>query len=136
MLAPCGTNATFSTSLYTSRYQDSWNQHYLGSTLSHALDDHRSLSLDLNLYRTTDTGKALSGRIDNTTWSLVSRYNLGPHGFSLGWQQVDGNTPFDYVSRGRSTLPTRCKCRTSTRPTRSRGKHAMTWTWAPMGYRG
>ncbi len=92
--------AAFSGSLYTSRYQDSWSQHYLGSTLSHALDERRNLSLDLNLYRTTDTGKGLSGRIDNTTWSLVSRYNHGPHGFSLGWQQVDGNTPFDYVTRG------------------------------------
>ena len=93
-------SSAVSASLYTSRYEDSWNQHYLGSTLSHALDDRRSLSLDLNLYRTSDTGKALSGQIDNTTWSLVSRYNHGPHGFSLGWQQVDGNTPFDYVTRG------------------------------------
>lgn len=92
--------ANVSASLYSSRYEDTWNQHYLGSTLSHAFDDRRSLSLDLNLYRTTDTGKALSGRIDNTTWSLVSRYAQGPHAFSLGWQQVDGNTPFDYVSRG------------------------------------
>ncbi|WP_308813511.1 OprD family porin [Pseudomonas plecoglossicida] len=89
-----------SASLYTSRYEDTWNQHYLGSTLSHALSDQRSVSLDLNLYRTRDTGKALSGQIDNTTWSLVSRYNYGPHGFSLGWQQVHGDTPFDYVSRG------------------------------------
>ncbi|MFJ3450286.1 OprD family porin [Pseudomonas sichuanensis] len=92
--------ANVSASLYSSRYEDTWNQHYLGSTLSHAFDDRRSLSLDLNLYRTTDTGKALSGRIDNTTWSLVSRYAQGPHAFSLGWQQVDGKTPFDYVSRG------------------------------------
>ena len=92
--------ANASASLYTSRYQDTWNQHYLGSTLSHAFDDRRSLSLDFNLYRTTDTGKALSGRSDNTTWSLVSRYAQGPHAFSLGWQQVDGNTPFDYVTRG------------------------------------
>ncbi|MFK3775682.1 OprD family porin [Pseudomonas sp. NPDC089406] len=93
-------SANLSASLYTSRYEDSWNQHYLGSTLSHAIDDQRSVSLDLNLYRTTDTGKALSGRIDNTTWSLVGRYAQGPHAFSLGWQQVDGNTPFDYVTRG------------------------------------
>lgn len=93
-------SANVSASLYTSRYADTWNQHYLGSTLSHAIDAQRSLSLDLNLYRTTDTGKALSGRIDNTTWSLVGRYAQGPHAFSLGWQQVDGNTPFDYVSRG------------------------------------
>ncbi len=93
-------SSNFSASLYTSRYQDTWNQHYLGSTFTHAIDDQRGLILDLNLYRTTDTGRALSGRIDNTTWSLVSRYNQGPHGFSLGYQQVDGNTPFDYVTRG------------------------------------
>ncbi|MGF6393424.1 OprD family porin [Pseudomonas plecoglossicida] len=92
--------AAFSASLFTSRYQDSWNQHYLGSTLTHVLDDSRSLSLDLNLYRTTDTGKALSGQIDNTSWSLLSRYTQGPHSVSLGWQQVHGDTPFDYVTRG------------------------------------
>lgn len=92
--------SSFSASLYTSRYEDTWNQHYLGSTFVHALDDQRSLSLDLNLYRTTDTGQALSGEIDNTTWSLISRYTQGAHAFSLGWQHVDGNTPFDYVTRG------------------------------------
>lgn len=92
--------STFSASLYSSHYEDSWNQHYLGSTFTQVFDDQRSLSLDLNLYRTTDTGKALSGQIDNTTWSLVSRYSQGPHAVSLGWQQVDGNTPFDYVTRG------------------------------------
>ena len=93
-------SSNFSASLYTSRYEDSWNQHYLGGTFTQAIDDQRSVTFDLNLYRTTDTGKALSGEIDNTTWSLVSRYNQGPHGFSVGYQQVDGNTPFDYVTRG------------------------------------
>ncbi|MDZ5605516.1 OprD family outer membrane porin, partial [Pseudomonas sp. RP23018S] len=93
-------SAGVSASLYTSRFEDTWNQQYLGSTLSHALDEQSSLSLDLNLYHTRDTGKALSGRIDNTTWSLISRYRHSAHTFSLGWQQVHGDTPFDYVSRG------------------------------------
>ncbi|WP_296249051.1 OprD family porin [Pseudomonas sp. UBA4194] len=88
------------TSLYTSRYQDTWNQHYLGGTFVEALDDNRSITLNLNLYRTTDQGKALSGRIDNTTWSLMSTYAQGSHSFSLGYQKVDGDTPFDYVTRG------------------------------------
>lgn len=89
-----------SASLFTSRYEDTWNQHYLGGTFAQALDEHRSLRLNLNLYRTTDTGKSLSGRIDNTTWSLLSTYALGPHSLSLGYQKVDGDTPFDYVTRG------------------------------------
>ena len=89
-----------SASLYSSRYRDTWNQHYLGATLSQAIDDNRSLSLNFNLYRTTDEGKALSGNIDNTTWSLLSTYAQGPHSFSLGYQKVHGDTPFDYVTRG------------------------------------
>ena len=87
-------------SLYTSRYEDTWNQHYLGGTFVQAIDDYRSVSLNLNLYRTTDTGQSLSGRIDNTTWSLMSTYSQGAHSFSLGYQKVEGNTPFDYVTRG------------------------------------
>lgn len=90
----------FSASLYTTRYEDTWNQHYLGGTYVNAIDDNRSLSLNLNLYRTTDTGKALSGRIDNTTWSLMSTYAQDAHSVSLGYQKVDGDTPFDYVTRG------------------------------------
>ena len=89
-----------SASLYTSRYENTWNQHYLGAVFSHALDENRSLSLNLNLYRTTDEGKALSGTIDNTTWSMLSTYAQGPHSFSLGYQKVHGDTPFDYVTRG------------------------------------
>lgn len=93
-------NKSLTVSLYTSRYEDSWNQHYFGGTLVKALNQNSSLTLNLNLYRTTDTGKSLSGRIDNTTWSLMSTYAQGPHGFSLGYQKVDGDTPFDYVTRG------------------------------------
>ncbi|MFK7607271.1 MULTISPECIES: OprD family porin [unclassified Pseudomonas] len=87
-------------SLYTSRYQDTWNQHYLGAVFSQAIDDNQSVSLNLNLYRTTDEGKALSGTIDNTTWSLLGTYAHGPHNLSLGYQKVHGDTPFDYVTRG------------------------------------
>ena len=87
-------------SLYTSRYQDTWNQHYLGAVFSQAIDDNQSVSLNLNLYRTTDEGKALSGTIDNTTWSLLGTYAHGPHNLSLGYQKVHGDTPFEYVTRG------------------------------------
>lgn len=89
-----------SASLYTSRYEDSWRQHYLGASYRKALAGDRSLGMDLNLYRTTDTGQSLSGAIDNTTWSLLTSWRQGAHTFSLGYQEVDGDTPFDYVSRG------------------------------------
>ena len=90
----------FSASLYTSRYENTWNQHYLGAIFSHAIDAKRALTFNFNLYRTTDEGKALSGSIDNTTWSALSTYSQGPHSVSLGYQKVHGSTPFDYVTRG------------------------------------
>ena len=89
-----------STSLYTSRYADNWRQHYLGSRYSYELGRDQSLSVDLHLYRTQDTGRAWSGTIDNTTWSLLSSYRNGAHTFSLGYQKVDGDSPFDYFTRG------------------------------------
>ncbi|MFJ7882772.1 OprD family porin [Pseudomonas sp. NPDC096917] len=93
-------NKQLSASLYTSRYEDTWNQQYLGALFSQPLDENRSLTFNFNLYRTTDEGRALSGTIDNTTWSLMSTYAQGPHSFSLGYQKVHGDTPFDYVTRG------------------------------------
>ena len=89
-----------SASLYTSRYEDTWNQHYLGAIYNQNMGGNRSLSFNFNLYRTTDDGKALSGTINNTTWSLMSTYAQGPHNISLGYQKVHGDTPFDYVTRG------------------------------------
>ncbi|KQB53633.1 porin [Pseudomonas endophytica] len=89
-----------STSLYTSRYEDTWNQQYLGALFNQPIDENSSLAFNFNLYRTTDEGKALSGTIDNTTWSLMSTYTQGPQSFSLGYQKVHGDTPFDYVTRG------------------------------------
>ncbi len=85
---------------YYGRYEDVWNTVYLGSFYKLALADKQSLSLSLNLYRNTDTGKAKAGDVDNTTWSLMGTYAFGAHRLGLGYQKVDGDTPFDYVNRG------------------------------------
>lgn len=89
-----------SISSYWGQYEDAWNTWYLGSFYKHALADKQSASLSLNLYRNTDTGKAIAGKVDNTTWSLMGSYAFGPHKLGLGYQKVDGDTPFDYVNRG------------------------------------
>ena len=86
--------------LYSALYDQTWRQHYLGGVYAWPLDDTQALSFNLNLYRTQDTGEARSGRIDNSSWSLMSTYLRGAHSFSLGYQQVHGDTPFDYVTRG------------------------------------
>ncbi|MFT4242981.1 MAG: OprD family outer membrane porin [Acidovorax sp.] len=85
---------------YWGQYEDAWNTWYLGSFYKMALADKQSLSFSLNLYRNTDTGKARAGEVDNTTWSLMTTYAFGPHKIGLGYQKVNGDTPFDYVNRG------------------------------------
>ncbi|GGJ95191.1 porin D [Pseudomonas matsuisoli] len=86
--------------LYSVLYDETWRQHYLGGVYALPIDEEQALSFNLNVYRTTDTGEARSGDIDNTTWSLMSTYSRGAHRFSLGYQKVHGDTPFDYVTRG------------------------------------
>jgi imipenem/basic amino acid-specific outer membrane pore len=87
-------------SLFSAVYADTWRQHYLGAVYTQPLADGQDLTFDLNLYRTQDTGKALSGRIDNTSWSFLTTYKAGSHSLGLGYQKIDGDTPYDYVTRG------------------------------------
>lgn len=85
---------------YLGRYEDVWDTRYLGGFYKKPLADRESVSFSLNLYRNTDSGAAKAGKVDNTTWSLMNTYALGVHKVGLGYQKVDGDTPFDYVNRG------------------------------------
>lgn len=89
-----------SLSLFAGELEDTWRTHYLGSTYRLPLSDSRSLTADLHLYRSRDTGQALAGEVDTTSGSLLLTYRSGYHSLGLGYQQVAGDTPFDYVTRG------------------------------------
>ncbi len=79
-------------SLYASELTDTWHQYYANLHYKQS-----GLLLDANLYHTRDTGRALAGAIDNTAFSLSGKYNFGPHAVMLGWQRINGDTPFDFV---------------------------------------
>ncbi|TDQ36519.1 OprD family porin [Thiopseudomonas denitrificans] len=85
---------------YAGRYEDNWKTYYLGSYYSLPVTTTGTLAFDLNLYHSKDYGQARAGEIDNTTWSLMVSYAQGNHKLGLGYQKVDGDTPFDYVNRG------------------------------------
>ena len=90
----------WSLSSYIGQYEDHWNTWYLGSFYKHDLAPRQSLAFNFNLYRNRDTGAARAGRVNNTTFSLMTSYATGVHKFGLGYQKVHGDTPFDYVNRG------------------------------------
>lgn len=94
-------NDSFSFQLYGSEFKDVWRQYYGNANYVLALPAERSLTFDFNIYRTTDEGQAKAGSIDNTTWSLAAAYDFMPgHTFTLAYQNVHGDEPFDYVSFG------------------------------------
>ncbi|WP_273819274.1 MULTISPECIES: OprD family porin [Pseudomonas] len=96
-----GINENLTVSLYGAKFKDTWNQYYTNANYTLPLASDQSLNFDFNLYRTTDTGSAKAGKIDNTTYSLAAAYSfLKAHTFTLAYQKVHGDTPFDYVGVG------------------------------------
>ncbi|AZD31378.1 OprD family porin [Pseudomonas chlororaphis] len=90
-----------SASLYGGKLEDVWNQYYANLNYTIPLSGDQSINLDGNIYRTTDTGKAKAGDISNTTYSLAAAYSfLKAHTLTLGFQKVNGDTPFDYIGVG------------------------------------
>lgn len=84
-------------SAYGSRFEDMWQQYYLGAT--HLAGDraHLALKTSLNYYRTRDQGEQHLGFIDNDAYSLAVTASHGAHGLTAAWQQVFGDEYFDYV---------------------------------------
>ncbi|WP_340052305.1 OprD family outer membrane porin [Pseudomonas proteolytica] len=84
-------------SLYGSRFEDVWDQYYLG--LTHRVGDKNAVALKtaLHYYRTQDSGQQRLGYIDNDAASLAVTANHQAHSLTLAWQQVFGNEYFDYV---------------------------------------
>lgn len=84
-------------SAYGSRFEDMWQQYYLGAT--HVTGDRANLALktSLNYYRTRDQGEQNLGFIDNHAYSLAITAAHGAHALTTAWQQVFGDEYFDYV---------------------------------------
>ena len=88
--------------LYAAELKDVWSQYYYDLDYTYTLNDSISLNPGLHLYHTQDTGKALLGDIDNNTFSLHLAVAMAGHTVTAVYQQVNGDTPFDYINQGDS----------------------------------
>ena len=95
--ATYGVTDELSTSFYASEVEDNWRQYYANLNYGVDLGNDQAVAVDFNIYRTNEYGDARSGEIGNTTFSLAPSYTLGAHKFTVAYQQVRGDTPFDYV---------------------------------------
>ncbi|TWI58594.1 imipenem/basic amino acid-specific outer membrane pore [Pseudomonas duriflava] len=93
-------NDNMSISLYGSEFEDIWRQYYGNVNYALPLSNNQALTFDINIYRTLDEGSKEAGDINNTTWSLAGAYSVSAHTFTLAYQQVRGDTPFDYIGTG------------------------------------
>lgn len=98
-----GITENLSASLYGSKLEDIWNQYYANLNYTIPMGGDQSLNLDGNIYRTTDEGSAEAGSISNTTFSLAAAFSfLRAHTITVGFQKVNGDTPFDYIGIGKN----------------------------------
>ncbi|WP_412460703.1 OprD family porin [Pseudomonas sp. SC11] len=88
--------------LYAAELKDIWHQYYADLDYTYVVNDSLSLNPGVHLYRTQDTGQAKLGKINNTTYSLHFTVASGYHSVTTAYQQVNGNTPFDYINQGDS----------------------------------
>ncbi|OTG90829.1 OprD family outer membrane porin [Acinetobacter sp. ANC 3813] len=92
-----------SVTLYASELEDVWNQYFLGATYQKALNDpDQKIKAAFAGYSNNDTGEKIGGDIDAHIASALVGYQYQNHTISVGYQQVFGNEPFDWV--GFSTI--------------------------------
>jgi imipenem/basic amino acid-specific outer membrane pore len=129
-------NDDLSLGFYASQFDETWNQYYGNLNYNLAISEGQGLNFDFNLYRTTDTGDALQGDIDNTTFSLAATYTLGSHSLLLAYQAVDGDTPFDYVGGDSIFLSNSMQYSDFNAPNEKSWRVGYGYDWSEMGVPG
>ena len=84
--------------LHASKYEDLWNQYYADFHTNWDLGDGITLGTSLNYYKTKDEGSSNAGSIDTDAFSGQLTLGVGPNAFSIARQEVNGDTPFDYLN--------------------------------------
>lgn len=93
-------NDNFGFGLHAAQYSDLWNQYFVTLGSNWDLGDDMTFTTSLNYYKTKDEGNAIAGDIDTDAFSGQLGLGVGAHTFSIARQEVNGNTPFDYVNIG------------------------------------
>jgi len=86
---------------FTGRYyfadlDDIYRQHFFGLLSSHKLGAG-TLSSDLRLILSKDSGASKAGKVDNRAINAMVSYGISGHKFGLGFQDMSGDTGFAYI---------------------------------------
>ena len=81
---------------YYADVEDIYRQHFLGLLASQPLGGG-TLSADLRLSISDDSGSAKAGKVDNNAWNGLLSYAHSGHKVGLGYQHLTGDTGFAYL---------------------------------------
>ncbi len=91
-----GTGHQLTASYHYSNLQDVYRQHFVGLLHSWPIGPGE-LTSDLRFARSTDSGSAKAGGIDNKSLNGMFTYSLGNHAFGAAWQRMNGDDAFPYL---------------------------------------
>jgi imipenem/basic amino acid-specific outer membrane pore len=128
------------TSLYVSELENVWMQYYVGAKYKHQIDAQSGFNLQTNNYINRDTGDATGGNISTGLVSLTGSYKLSNHNFSLAYQQVLGDEPFDWIgfrnNGGIATIPNSVQFATFTEAKEKSAQVKYEIDFSPYGIEG
>ncbi len=81
---------------YFADLDDIYRQHFFGLLASQALGSG-SLSADVRLMLSDDSGAAHAGKIDNRAFNAMLTYGINGHKLGLGVQDMSGDTGYAYI---------------------------------------
>ncbi|HEY1028521.1 MAG TPA: OprD family outer membrane porin [Pseudomonas sp.] len=85
-------------SLYTSRFENVWNQYYLGAAQELGQREELWFRASFNGYHTRDTGSRKAGYIDISAYSLGLSLGHQAHTLGVAGQKIQGDTYQDFVA--------------------------------------
>ncbi len=114
-------------SYHYSNLQDVYRQHFVGLLHSWPIGPGE-LTSDLRFARSTDSGSAKAGGIDNKSLNGMFTYSLGNHAFGAAWQRMNGDDAFPTSKAATRTWSTSSRSTTSPAPRSVPGNCATTTT--------
>lgn len=83
---------------YYGGLEDVYDQNFFGLIHTLSLGEGQFLKTDLRYAESHDTGDSEAGDLDNKAINGMITYGIDAHAFGLGYQQMNGDNPFPYLS--------------------------------------
>ena len=85
-------------SYYYAQLENIYQQNFAGLVYLQPLGEGQTLKADLRYFDSSDNGNQYAGKIDNRALNGMLTYGVGAHAFGLGYQRMNGDNAFPYIT--------------------------------------